>query len=86
MNKERKAREFVDSANIDDYLKLPKRLKEKLKAFDKVSLIRPQPHVRLFRADYVDLDSQVRDVSGGKHNVTTVRYRGLPFASWEETA
>lgn len=61
--KEKKLREVIDSANVDHY-KLPKRLKDKLKAFDKMlSFIagsRSIPCLRLFRADYVDLDTLVR--------------------------
>lgn len=79
MANEPKLRELVDSQEIGQYRKLPKRLKEKFTAFDRIHSIKPQPHVRLFRADYVDLDGKVREMSGGKWNASTVRYRGLPL-------
>ena len=60
------------------------RLKEKFAAFDKVHAVRAQPHVRLFRADWVDLDNKVREASAGKWNATTVRYRGLPLVYADE--
>lgn len=82
--KEPKLREVVDSPDVGQYRKLPKRLKEKFAAFDKVHAVRAQPHVRLFRADWVDLDGKVREASGGKWNASTVRYRGLPLVYADE--
>jgi hypothetical protein len=40
--KEAKAREFVDSKDVGQYQKLPKRLKEKFTAFDKLNSVKPQ--------------------------------------------
>lgn len=82
--KEAKAREFVDSKDVGQYQKLPKRLKEKFTAFDKLNSVKPQASVRLYRADWVDLDGKVRELSGGKWNGQTIRYRGLPVLSYDD--
>lgn len=82
--KEPKLRELVDSPNVDHYLKLPKRLKQKFSAFDRVNAIKAQPHVRLYRVDFADLDNQIRKLSGGRYNAGTVRYRGLPVVASDE--
>lgn len=82
--KERKAREIIDSPNVSQYPKLPKRLRQKFDAFDKLDRIKPQESVRLYRADFIDLDNQIRQMSGGKRNAATVQYRGLPILSYDD--
>lgn len=84
MSREKKMREVVDSRDVGQYRELPERIKEKFDAFDKIHAVSAQPHVRLFRADYVDVDSVVRQQSDGKWNAATVRYRGLPLVYSDE--
>lgn len=71
---------MVDSPNIQHYQLTKPQLKllgyfDELERYQALTNKKP-PHLRLKRADYIDLDALIRKQSDNKRSLATVNYKG----------
>jgi hypothetical protein len=80
--KAKKQRDLITSADLSAY-PLPKRLKSVLAEFDAMQEWGTKGHhplkvVRLFKEQWVDINSEIVKWSNGRRSLNEVTYRGLP--------
>lgn len=91
MSKETKGKKVIRTPMLE-HCKINKRILAALDRFVQMRIYmalagKPCPaHIRLFRADYLDVDSAVRAQSDGNFNASQVTFAGVPLLPHDEPA